>query len=149
MVRAFSKAVWQRRLVLGSGVGCSSSPLCWCPSVVSLLWLPVGSACLAYLVLVLLRLRGSFLAGPPGMAGGENSIVFMSLVLTLPANIIHFLVFQMLSLAFRKPSRREVEPTIIFLCSFFTLLLVNNRCDAGLFQALHPPLFQQENCSQS
>lgn len=47
MVRAFSKAVWQRWLVLGSGVGCSSSPLCWCPSVVSLPWLPVGSACLA------------------------------------------------------------------------------------------------------
>lgn len=55
--------------------------------------------------LLLLSSGGSFLAEPP-----EKILLSLcSLVLTLPASVIHFLVSQMVSSASRKPSRREAE----------------------------------------
>lgn len=78
MERAFPEAAWQHQPVLESGVVVtllhSAGAHQWClchgdQRAVSAQ--PLG--------LVLLRWRGSFLAGLPGMAGGENSLVFMQL----------------------------------------------------------------------
>lgn len=76
--RALSKAAWQHQSVLGSGAGCdcchSAGAHQWCLCHGDQQAVPTQP-----LGLVLLSSRGSFLAGLPGMAGAENSIVFMQL----------------------------------------------------------------------
>lgn len=78
MGRALSKAAWQHQPVLGSGAGCdcchSAGAHQWCLCHGDQQAVPAWP-----LGLVLLSSRGSFLAGLLGMAGAENSVVFMQL----------------------------------------------------------------------